>query len=100
MTGVTLLPALSQATPPPEKRLKLEESVNAESANIKNQSEKSAKPVPLKEAHLKLDDIPPELLRKHQERIKKQACETSVLCTKLISWNCPVYKINIIEFME
>ena len=57
---------LLQATPPPEKRIKLEDT---KSAKVKDEERK---PFPLKEAHLNLDDIPPELLPKHQERLKKQ----------------------------
>lgn len=67
---MTQLPIALQATPPPEKRIKLE---NAEFANNRDKDDNERKPVPLKEAHLNLDDIPPELLPKHQERLKKQA---------------------------
>ena len=54
-----------QGTPPPVKKIKLEV--------VENESmDDSKKPVPIKKSHLNLDDLPPELLPKHQECIKKQ----------------------------
>jgi hypothetical protein len=68
--------SVSQAIPPPVKVIKLEQ--DAESADIKDKKKKKKKKkkdesVPLmKKSQLQLDDLPPELLPKHQECIKKK----------------------------
>lgn len=62
-----------QDIPPPVKQIKLEP--DAESADVKDKKKKKKKKgesVPLKKSQLQLDDLPPELLPKHQERIKKK----------------------------
>lgn len=43
---------------------------------------------PLKKSHLQLDDLPPELLPKHQELILKQVSPLSTLV--LYSFACPL----------
>ena len=57
------------------------------SAKMKDKAkDEERKPVPLKVAHLNLDDIPPELLPKHQERLKKQvriSVGNNVLCNNI-----------------
>ena len=66
-----------QPIPPPVKRIKLEK--DAKSANIKD----SKKDIPLKKSQLQLDDLPPELLPKHQERIKKKVCLLVCVCVSV-----------------
>ena len=60
-----------QDIPPPVKQIKVEP--DAESADVKDKKKKKKKKcesVALKKSQLQLDDLPPELLPKHQERIK------------------------------
>ena len=67
-----------QGTPPPAKQMKHEN--DAESANVKAKKKKKSAG-PLKKSHLQLDDLPPELLPKHQERIKiKVRVGVCVMC--------------------
>ena len=65
-----------QATLPPTKKIKLETVENSETAS----NDEAKKPVPIKRSHLNLDDLPPELLPKHQECIKKQVCVCVCVC--------------------
>ena len=87
-----------QGTPPLVKLIKLEE--DAESANAKDKKKKKKdESGPLKKSHLQLDDLPPELLPKHQERIKKKVrlCVYDCLC--ICACACPCVCVCVCMFV-
>ena len=80
-TFVYMCVCVFQDIPPPVKLMKLEQDAKlTEVKEKKKKKKKKGESGPLKESHLQLDDLPPELLPTHQERIKKKVCLCMRVC--------------------